>query len=77
MSVTYDGSGNSFRASRPEPWASMRVMLRSTAAPFALHPDGERIAASSVAGQPDARVRSFVVVTNFLEELRKGSAARR
>ena len=77
MSVTYDGSGNSFRASRPEPWASMRVMLRSTAAPFALHPDGERIAASSVAGQPDARVRSFVVVTNFFEELRKGNAARR
>jgi Tol biopolymer transport system component len=75
MSVTYDGSGNSFRASRPEPWSSTRVMLRSTAAPFALHPDGNRIAASSVAGQPDARVRSFVVVTDFLEELRKGTAA--
>jgi serine/threonine-protein kinase len=69
MVVKYDAAG-SFRASRAESWGAVPIMVRSAGWPFALHPDGDRIVASTVAGQPDARVRRFVLVTDFFDELR-------
>jgi serine/threonine-protein kinase len=76
MVVKYDATGGSFRVSRAERWGMVPIMVRSAGWPFALHPDGDRIVASTVAGQPDARVRRFVLVTNFFDELRSRAAGK-
>jgi serine/threonine-protein kinase len=75
MVVKYEASGDSFRATRAEPWGTVPITSRSLAAPYALHPDGKRIAAATITGQVDARIRSFVLVTNFFDELRRRATA--
>ena len=63
MSVTWSVENGAFRSSRPEPWTPARYESRSTFPPFALHPDGSRLA---MAVEPSpAQARSVVLVTGF------------
>jgi serine/threonine-protein kinase len=76
MAAKYEERNGSFVVGRPERWSPQNVLLRSTASPFTLHPDGKHMVASLLANQPDSRPRSFVVVTNFFDELRGVAKAR-
>jgi Tol biopolymer transport system component len=61
MHVTWRVENGAFRTSRPEPWTPARYESRSTFAPFALHPDGARLA---MALEPP-QATSLVLVTDF------------
>jgi len=67
MFATWSAANGVFRSSRPEPWTAARYAARSTFAPFAIHPDGARLAMSiDPASSPAA---SLVLVTDFVAGL--------
>ena len=72
MAVSYTATGDVFRAGKPRVWAPGRSLARARLRPYALHPDGSRVA---VVGQGDSqradRTDRVVFVFNFLDELRR------
>ena len=69
MSVRYDVVGTTFRPQKPTRWVEPRIRVRALTAPYALHPDGTKIAATTVPPGGETRQRSFVLFTNFFEKL--------
>jgi serine/threonine-protein kinase len=74
MSVKYESAAGSFRADRPGRWMAPRLEVRSLAYPYTLHPDGAKIAGTIQSALDDRRVRSFVMVTKFFDQLSTASA---
>jgi Tol biopolymer transport system component len=73
MVVPYSAAGDSFRADKPRVWSPTPTLPRPRLRPFALHPDGERIAiaaASPTTGAPSKQDK-VVFVFNFFDELRR------
>jgi serine/threonine-protein kinase len=78
MVASYAAEGDSFRSERPVPWSDVHSMWMGVAvSSFALHPDGERIALRLTNGVSGDAPDSVVLVTNFLDELRRPMAERR
>jgi hypothetical protein len=76
MVVSYRVEGNEFRADRPRPWADLRVMTRGGGQrSFALHPDGERIAATLVPAAAEAPRDRVMLIVHFFDELRRAVPA--
>ena len=69
MSVKFEAAAETFRPGKPARWMEPRLQIRSLAYPYALHPDGRRLAGSIQSILDDRRVRSFVLVTNFFDQL--------
>ena len=69
------GSGESFRAGKPQPWSETRFVKRQRTGPtrsYDLHPDGERIALGAAsAAQIETRQDKVVCIFNFFDELRR------
>jgi Tol biopolymer transport system component len=77
MVASYTTAGGSFQAGKPRAWSPVRTMPRPRLRPYALHPDGERIAAASAEQVPSANNRrdQVVLVFNFFDELRRPAPA--
>jgi serine/threonine-protein kinase len=72
--VTYSVDAAGFHASRPAPWGTAGYVPRGDAAPFALAPDGEHLAASAEAANLDPD--RLQLVTNFFDELKAKAPGR-
>jgi len=73
MVVPYSAAGDSFRADKARVWSPTPTFPRPRLRPFALHPDGERIAiaaAGPTTGAPTKQDK-VVFVFNFFDELRR------
>ncbi len=71
MAVRYTIDGDSFRASRPEPWSPTPVVPRSMMHSFALHPDGERVVGLALDVTKLPVQRTVQLVFNLFDELRR------
>ena len=72
MVAPFAVEGDSFRAEKPRPWSNERYQTRGQNRPFDLHPDGERLALSSVAlAQVDTKRDHLTFIFNFFDELRR------
>jgi Tol biopolymer transport system component len=72
MVAPYSSAGDSFRAEKPRVWAPTPVLPRPRLRPFALHPDGERVAiASATQAGVDVKQDKVVFIFNFFDELRR------
>ena len=77
MVVSYTTAGDAFRADKPRVWSPTRAPARPRLRPYALHPDGKRVAIASGGvlrntGEPD----KVVFVFNFFDELRRLAPAK-
>jgi serine/threonine-protein kinase len=71
MVVPYRIEGQAFVAEKPRVWSSARFMTRRGRS-WALHPDGNRIAMAPAAEMNTIeKQNTFVVVLNFLDEVRR------
>ena len=72
MAVTYSGSGDSFRADKPQLWSPGQFTdLGQGFNNFDLHPDGKRFAVLKAPGaEQNAAVNHVSFVFNFFDELR-------
>ncbi len=74
MSVAYSADGSVFRPERPQPWSEGRfggTSFEWFLRPFALHPDGDRVALQSGAPTGTAKQDKIVLLFNFFDELRR------
>jgi serine/threonine-protein kinase len=72
MAVSYTATGDAFRADKPRVWSPARSLVRPRARPYALHPDGNRVAvAARDETQPSARQDRVVLVFNIFDEQRR------
>ena len=75
--VPYGIEGDSFRASKPQPWSDVRFVPRQRQRSVDLHPDGNRFAIAA-AGAAQTKQDKVVLILNFFDELtRVGAGARR
>jgi serine/threonine-protein kinase len=73
--VAYSVAGDEFRAGSPELWSTTPYqMLNFKESPYAVHPDGKRLAISAVRKVAEAS-GEFVFILNFLDELRRALPA--
>jgi hypothetical protein len=77
MAVRYTIDGDSFRASRAEPWSPTPVLPRSMLHSFALHPDGERLLGLAIDNAKIPVQRTVRLVFNLFDELRRLAPAGR
>ena len=76
MVTSFSAAGQSFRADRPRVWSKGLSLARPRLRPYALHPDGKRIAvASQQDSQAAPRADRVVFVFNFFDELRRVAPA--
>ena len=77
MVASYTTSGNAFAADKPRVWSPGRALFRPRLRPYALHPDGKRVAVAS-GGDPQTTRESdkVVFVFNFFDELRRLAPAK-
>jgi serine/threonine-protein kinase len=66
MVVTYSTDGERFTSDKPKLWSD-----RVVSGPFALHPDGERVAIEAAAATETRPPEKIVLVTNAFDELRR------
>jgi eukaryotic-like serine/threonine-protein kinase len=72
MAASYTIAGGTLRADKPRPWSPGRSLARPRLRPYALHPDGNRVAVVwQDEAQPTARQDRVVFVFNFFDELRR------
>lgn len=71
MVVRYTVDGESFRASRPEPWSPTPIIHRSMMHSYALHPDGERVVGLALDVTKLPMQRTVQLVFNLFDELRR------
>ena len=72
MTVSYTATGDAFRADKPRVWSPGLSLARPRLRPYALHPDGNRVALASRSDpQTTARADRVVFVFNFFDELRR------
>jgi Tol biopolymer transport system component len=72
MVTSFTAAGQSFRADRPRVWSQGLSLARPRLRPYALHPDGKRVAVASRSDpQTTARADRVVFVFNFLDEIRR------
>ena len=72
MVVSYTAAGNIFRADKPRVWAPGRSRTRPRLRPYALHPDGNRVAVAwRDETQPSAGQDNVNFVFNFFDELQR------
>ena len=75
MTVAYSADRSVFRAERPQLWSEGRfdsaASFASFLRPFALHPDGDRVALASDAPTGTAKQDKIVLLFNFFDELRR------
>jgi serine/threonine-protein kinase len=72
MVASFSAAGQSFRADKPRVWSKGVSLARPRLRPYALHPDGKRVAvASRQDSQPAPRADRVVFVFNFFDELRR------
>jgi len=67
----YTVVGDSFRADKPQPWTSTTFVGLGNAFPYAIHPDGKRLALIAQSDQAGATDDKVVFVFNFIEYLKK------
>jgi hypothetical protein len=74
MTVAYSADGSVFRAERPQLWSPGRFVPAASYGfflrPFALHPDGDRVALASDVPTDAAKQDKIVFLFNFFDELR-------
>jgi serine/threonine-protein kinase len=72
MVASYTTAGSSFRPDKPRLWSPGRSLPRPRLRPYALHPDGKRVAIA-LAEDPRtaARPDKVVFIFNFFDELRR------
>ena len=69
--VPYSVAGDVFRAGSRESWSTTPYQLLSfKESPYAVHPDGKRLAISAEQNTPESS-DEFVFILNFLDELRR------
>ena len=73
MAASYAVRGDQFVAERARPWSSARMGQRG----WALHPDGVHVAGVPALTQAFMKRDTVVVFTNFLDEVRRRTAASR
>jgi serine/threonine-protein kinase len=66
----YTVVGDSFRADKPQVWTTTKLVGLGNAYPYALHPDGERLALNAQSDQAGATHDKVVFVSNFVEYLK-------
>ncbi len=73
MVASYMSAGDSLRVDKPRVWSPGRLIPRPRLRPFALHPDGQRVAIAAVEQDPRASIKQNKVVFlfNFFDELRR------
>jgi serine/threonine-protein kinase len=72
MVAPYTSAGESLRVDKPRVWSPGRLIPRPRLRPFALHPDGKRVAiASAEDPRTAARPDKVVFIFNFFDELRR------
>ena len=73
MVASYTSTGDSLRVDKPRVWSPGRLIPRPRLRPFALHPDGQRIAIAAVEQDPRASIKQnkVVFILNFFDELRR------
>jgi serine/threonine-protein kinase len=76
MVVPYAIEGDSFRASKPQPWSDVRFVPRQRQRSVDLHPDGNRFAIAA-AGAAQTKQDKVVLILNFFDELTRVAAAAR
>jgi serine/threonine-protein kinase len=68
----YTVAGDEFRAGSPELWSPTTYQLFGLkGAPYAVHPDGKRLAILAAGPQPQEATDDVVLMLNFLDELRR------
>jgi Tol biopolymer transport system component len=67
----YTVVGDSFRADKAQLWTSTRLVGLGTAYPYAIHPDGRRLALMAQSDQAGATDDKVVFAFNFVEYLKK------
>jgi eukaryotic-like serine/threonine-protein kinase len=83
MVVTYSVEGDSFHAEQPRPWPEARYKPKRLYGPirfrdFDLHPDGNRLALSTVSEtEPAVRRDVLEIILNFFDELRRMAPVQR
>jgi eukaryotic-like serine/threonine-protein kinase len=75
MTVAYSADGTVFRPGRPQRWSEGRLAGQASSydfflRPFALHPDGDRVASKSGAPTGSSQQDKIVLMFNFFDELR-------
>jgi serine/threonine protein kinase/Tol biopolymer transport system component len=77
MSARYTSTGNSFRADKPRPWSPGRFQPRPRLRPFAVHPDGQRVAVAPIDNrQLTVKQDKVVFIFNFFDELKRVAPAK-
>ena len=77
MAVRYTTDGDSFQASRPEPWSPTPIMPRSMMHSYGLHPDGERVVGLALDTANMPVQRTVHLIFNLFDELRRLAPAGR
>jgi hypothetical protein len=67
----YTVVGDSFRADKPQVWTPTRLVGLGNAYPYAIHPDGKRLALIKQSDQAGATDDKVVFDFNFVEHLKK------
>jgi Tol biopolymer transport system component len=67
----YTVVGESFRAEKPQVWTPTRLVGLGSAYPYAIHPDGKRLALIAQSDQAGAGNDKVVLDFNFVEYLKK------
>jgi serine/threonine-protein kinase len=71
MRVSFQVQGDAFMADTPTVWSEQPIEPRVRLGSFALHPDGERIAASVPDARTEEKRDKVVFIFNFFDELRR------
>ena len=69
--ASYTVVGDSFRADKPQVWTPTKMVGFGTAYPYAIHPDGKRIALLAQADRAGATNDKVVFDFNFVQYLKK------
>ena len=70
MTALYTVVGDAFRADKPRPWSPVSYRPMALIDPYALHPDGQRIAVSASDSDSSTLNNKVVFFLNFAEYLR-------
>jgi hypothetical protein len=72
LAAPYSIAGDEFRAGTPAPWSPTSYQLLGLrSAPYAVHPDGKRVAILAQRDPSATATDHLVFVFNFFEDLRR------
>ncbi|MBK5256185.1 MAG: PD40 domain-containing protein, partial [Vicinamibacteria bacterium] len=73
MVASYTVAGDVFEPGKPQPWSPVAYnpFVAQSGNPYALHPDGKRVAIAAAEGAPNIIQDKLVLITNFFDYLRK------